>query len=507
MDVYVIYLRKSRADVEAEKLGEGETLSRHKKILSELAARKGLYVGKIYQEIVSGETIEDRPEIQKMIQECYEGKYRGIIVIDVDRLSRGNQGDMQTIMDTLRYGNDQNGVLVVTPTKTYDVANNSDDEEYMEFVLFMSRREYKTIQKRLERGRRQAVVEGNYMAAARPYGYDIKKGRRSRTLVPNPEESHYVKKIYEWTLKDNLSPGRIAKRLDTLGVPTYTGEDEWNPSTVRAILKNPTYYGKVQWNDRMTVKTMVDGKLKTSRPKTNNTNHYMLYDGKHEPLVTKEMFDEAAKKFKPDKTRHNLKLVSPLAGLLVCAKCGKMMKYQSFNTRPDTKDRYIHMPGKKCRVKSAMVDDVIDAVIHSLKLYIEDFELKLDGLPTTDENSIQEQINDLRAELKKIEKRQNKIYTAWEDDQLSDNEFVKRKAYHTNHAEEVEKMIEELENTIPEKEDYADKIVRLSDALEALQDKEMSAGAKNIYLKSIIERIEFSRENGTEFILDIFPRQ
>lgn len=54
-DIYAIYLRKSRADVEAEKLGEGETLARHKKILTELAARKGLYIGKIYQEIVSGE--------------------------------------------------------------------------------------------------------------------------------------------------------------------------------------------------------------------------------------------------------------------------------------------------------------------------------------------------------------------------------------------------------------------------------------------------------------------
>ena len=46
LDRYAIYLRKSRADIEAEKLGEGETLARHKKILTELAARKGLYVEK-----------------------------------------------------------------------------------------------------------------------------------------------------------------------------------------------------------------------------------------------------------------------------------------------------------------------------------------------------------------------------------------------------------------------------------------------------------------------------
>ena len=47
MDIYAIYLRKSRADIEAEKLGEGETLAKHRKILDELAARKGCYIDKI----------------------------------------------------------------------------------------------------------------------------------------------------------------------------------------------------------------------------------------------------------------------------------------------------------------------------------------------------------------------------------------------------------------------------------------------------------------------------
>lgn len=55
MDVYAIYLRKSRADLEAEKLGEDETLARHRKILEELAARKRYYIGEIYMEIESGD--------------------------------------------------------------------------------------------------------------------------------------------------------------------------------------------------------------------------------------------------------------------------------------------------------------------------------------------------------------------------------------------------------------------------------------------------------------------
>ena len=54
---YCIYLRKSRADLDAEAHGEGETLARHERILLELAKRDKLNVTEIYREIVSGDTI------------------------------------------------------------------------------------------------------------------------------------------------------------------------------------------------------------------------------------------------------------------------------------------------------------------------------------------------------------------------------------------------------------------------------------------------------------------
>ena len=168
MDVYAIYLRKSRAYLEAEKLGDGETLAMHRKILEELAARNGFYIGEIYTELESGYTIAGEPKIQKLIEDCYAGKYKGILVVEITRLSRGNQGDAQTIMDCLKYSNMNNGILVITPTKTYDVAHSQEDEEYMEFELFMSRREYKMIRKRMEGAK-------NYKKPIkrREYGVDI----------------------------------------------------------------------------------------------------------------------------------------------------------------------------------------------------------------------------------------------------------------------------------------------------------------------------------------------
>lgn len=503
IDMYAIYLRKSRADMEAEKLGEGETLARHKKILTELAAKKGLYIGGIYQELVSGDTIDARPEIQRLINDCYSGKYKGILIVEVTRLSRGNQGDAQTIMDCLKYSNMNNGVLVITPTKTYDIAHSQEDEEYMEFELFMSRREYKMIHKRMERGRRQAVVEGNFMGTYRPYGYNIVKTKTGRTLVPNEAEAPVIKQIFEWSAKDNLTTFEIAKRLTALGAPTYSGDTVWSKESIREYLSNPVYMGKVKWNNRMRIKTMVNGELKITRPRF-HTDQYMLYDGKHKKhaLVDEETYKKVQERFYKDRTRANLKLKNPLAGLIFCKKCGRAMTYQPYEK--NRVDRFIHKQTTSgCKVKSAIATDVIAAVTHGLKMYIEDFEMKIKNTPDVDEHTVEIKLEAIRKEIKKIEKKKAKLFDSWENDDITNNEFVERKAVHNQSLELLQRQIDELEIAIPEKDEYQEALLRLSDALIAITDDELEPVDKNHYLKKIVKRIEFSRENDDEFIIDL----
>ena len=151
-----------------------------------------------------------------------------------------------------------------------------------------------------------------------------------------------------------------------------------------------------------------------------------------------------------------------------------------------------------------MASDVLNAVKHSLKLYIEDFEMKIDNLPDVDEKSIVAQIEVLRAEQRKIEKKLAKLFDAWEDDTISDNDFVQRKAVNNNRIETIKKQMVELENSVPEKEEYQERIMHLTNALDALLDETHEAEIKNEYLKRIIDRIEFSRENNKEFIIDVF---
>lgn len=125
---YAIYLRKSRADVEAEQKGEGETLARHEKILTDLAKKKGLKIGKIYREIVSGETIDARPEVQKLLSDVRVGRWEGVLVVEIERLARGETMDQGIISKAFKISDTK----IITPMKIYD-PNNEFDEEYFEF--------------------------------------------------------------------------------------------------------------------------------------------------------------------------------------------------------------------------------------------------------------------------------------------------------------------------------------------------------------------------------------
>jgi len=227
-DQYAMYLRKSRADLEMEALGEGETLTRHKNMLEALAAKHDISMNQItvYKELVSGDSLDERPEALRLLADVFAGKYKGVLVVEIERLARGNTKDQGEVADAFTFSNTH----IITPAKVYD-PNNEFDQEYFEFGLFMSRREYKTIKRRLEAGKLQSVKEGNYLLSVPPYGFDIlKKSRKERTLVEKPEESKIVRMIFDWYTEDRKPTSWIANQLNIMKVPSRSGR-EWARAT------------------------------------------------------------------------------------------------------------------------------------------------------------------------------------------------------------------------------------------------------------------------------------
>lgn len=364
---YCIYLRKSRADLEAEALGAGDTLKRHEAALTALALARGLDVTHIYREIVSGDTISARPQMQQLLADVERQRWDGVLCMEVERLARGDTVDQGIVAQTFKY----TGTLIITPQKVYD-PNNDMDEEYFEFSLFMARREYKTIKRRLMAGRIASVREGNYMSPKPTYGYDRVRaqGRGARwKLVIKPDEAAVVRNIFDWY--ENGMDGRdagaqaISNRLNAMGLRTAEGK-AFYPSGIRAILHNITYTGALSWNKRVQDTTMSGGARVTRR--VLNHEPIVVY-GTHEPIISAEQFArvqrQLADRTRTSSVRSDRAPLNPFRGLIVCGVCGKRMQRKA-NTGQYFRDDSIYCVTPGCPTCASQVNALETVLLNAL---------------------------------------------------------------------------------------------------------------------------------------------
>lgn len=510
---YAIYLRKSREDIESEKYGEGETLARHEKILTTLAQKRNLHISKIYREVVSGETISERKEMQKLLKDVENEKWTGVLVVEVERLARGDTADQGRVSKAFKYSHTK----IITPVKTYD-PDNEFDEEYFEFGLFMSRREYKTINRRLQRGREISVSEGKFVGNIAPFGYDRVKLKDSKgyTLSINQDEAPIVKEIFRLYTFENNTLGSVVKQLNTINLKPRIS-NEWTIASVKDILSNPTYIGKIVWNRRKQKKKTKNGHLIISRPRNQD---YLIYDGLHEPIIdnkTWELVQEKRKQNTP-KVNHSNQVQNPLVGLVFCEKCGKPMQRRPY-TKAD-KPATLICSNSKCDNISSKLYIVENKIIESLKIWLENYKVdyKIKDNSNADNNKlIEKSIVSAKKELEKETSKLDKIYGFLENGIYTKDEFI-------NRSKSIKENIESLENKLKEYTELLDKnnkiqnqketiIPRLENIID-LYSKLKTAEDKNILLKSILAKVTYLKtekaikkaSSPTNFELHIYPK-
>ena len=162
---YLMYLRKSRMDTDYEEVTVEETLSRHRQILEKFCKDKKINVVEVLEEVVSGESLAASPKMMRLLELVNTGMYNGVVYMDIERLSRGSSMEAGYIMQVFQ----TNSCKIVTPGKTYDLLNESD-EQFTDMKFMFSRYELKTINKRLVCGRNQSASEGKFMGSMASYG-------------------------------------------------------------------------------------------------------------------------------------------------------------------------------------------------------------------------------------------------------------------------------------------------------------------------------------------------
>lgn len=518
---YCAYLRKSRADRDAEMKGAEETLARHKRILTEFSEKAGKPISKFYSEVVSGETIADRPAMQELLADVEAGLWTGVYVVELERLARGNTRDQGIVSDTFKYSD----TIILTPSKIYDPDNESD-EEYFEFGLFMSRREYKTINRRLQRGRTASVKEGNFVVGVAPYGYRKVKLPKGYTLEPVPEQAEIVQKIFNWYCHGEQQPDgtlhrlgsdSIARKLDSLGIKPLINE-KWSRATISDMLTNPTYTGKVFFGRYKDIKSSVNGRIVKKRVYNPD---YLIAPGKHPAIIDDELFT-LAKKIRKINRKNTVptssSLQNPLSGLIYCKRCGSLMT----RLAPNSRNKYatLKCPNRYCSNISSPIFLVERQILQFLRNWLHTYEINSRiadfSSPYTDEiNSRKEILSKIDHDVSRLSSQLNRAYDLLEQEVYSLTVFQERQSTLKSSIaaldEEKQKVEKELQNFYHLKEtheQFAPKVKHLLDSYES-----NTVESNNIILQELIDRITYDKtERNTRgnlencnFVLDIFP--
>lgn len=506
MDLYIMYLRKSQMDRDFEDMSVEETLKRHENTLIEYCERNNLAVSVVLKEVVSGESLSERVKMLELLELVNTGEYAGVVCMDIDRLSRGNGMDSSFIMQVLQ----TNDCKIVTPAKTYDL-NNETDEQFADMKFMFSRFEHKTINKRLRAGREASVKEGKFVGSKAPFGYEkIKlKGEKGYTLKILPNEAEVVHMIFDWYTQEGLGTGQIASRLNELHIkPRHS--DEWTGSSVLQMIRNEHYIGKTVSKRYPIRKQFVDGKLVK---KAYRNKEYELYDGRQEPIISEEQF-ALAQQIRNDNyvapAKISTELANPFAGLLFCGVCGTAMKRNTSSGKcKNTQARFKCPREKNCGCKSHIFDKVEQAIVDEMREWLDGYILTLDSDIPVKNDGLETSLVILQNKLEELFEQQDAICELHEKKEYSDRLFQRRNAALEAEIDKVESDIRDLEIMIAEQHEEESVQVNIIPTTQKLLDNydTLTPKEKNDLWKEVLHKVTFSKtETRGAFEIVIYPK-
>jgi site-specific DNA recombinase len=468
-----MYLRKSRSE---EKEDTEAVLERHKAELTKYAKVNNINVKKVYQEIVSGDSLFCRPQMCQLLKDIEDKLYTGLLCIDIDRLGRGNMQEQGLILDTLKNAN----TAIITPDKIYDL-NDELDETQTEFKTFFARQELKMIKKRLSRGTQATIAKGGYVSNV-PFGYDRAYKEKTPTLSPSEEEAKYVKLMFDLYIQGEGSQN-IADILSNMGVKPHRGE-RFNRTSIVKILKNEVYIGKIIW-----------GRKKHHKPKQMGQKHtteylpqkdWKVFDGIHPPIIEKETFERVnlmlKDKYHPPYREPN-QIMNPLSGILICQFCRKTMTRRSFHIDRKYQSDHLLCTTVGC-CKSEKLVNVEKSVISALN---QEYHKIKEEYKNNANISIKhsEIVNKMQIELKKIELQKSGIYDKLEQNIYDIDTFTSRIKIINGKIENIKFQISNTE-TQQQTKCKQDKVIkRIEYVLQNYWG--LSPANKNQLLKSVID--------------------
>ena len=285
---YCLYARKSTESEERQIL----SIDSQVKEMLQLAEREGLDVVEIKRESHSAKDTGQRPIFNEIVEEIRQGKFNAILTWAPDRISR-NAGDLGRIVDLM----DQK-LLIEIRTFGQHFSNNPNEKFLLMILGSQAKLENDNRGINVKRGLRTRVEMGLWPGVA-PLGYlNQKLMDKKCQIVVDQARAPIVKKMFEKVAYEHYSGRKIYNWLKfELNFHTR-GNKPLTLSGVYRILDNPFYYGPFEY------------------PRESGN----WYQGKHQPLITQELFEKAQAQLKRDQiVRENKEFA--FTKLFTCGYC------------------------------------------------------------------------------------------------------------------------------------------------------------------------------------------
>lgn len=336
---YCLYARKSTESDERQAMSIGSQI----KEMQTLAEREGLSVVSVIQESYSAKQSGSRPVFNEMLHGIRSGEYNAILTWAPDRLAR-NAGDLGSLVDLMDMNKLQH---IRTFGQTF---SNTPNEKFLLMILgSQAKLENDNRSINVKRGIR-AKCEMGWRPGAAPIGYINRSYSGVKDIVLDEERAPVIREIFERSGLLGQSGRTIKDWLDSSGFTTKAGK-QLSLSQIYRILMNPFYYGYFKYPQ--------DGPL---------------YKGLHQPIITKELFDNVRARIDDivpeDKATWGSKKF-PFKHLFYCGSCGSRLTVEEhFKPLKDgTKRRHVYYRCTKstkdpdCKEPSIKPDDITKQIL------------------------------------------------------------------------------------------------------------------------------------------------
>lgn len=286
---YCLYARKSTESEEQQIL----SIDSQVKEMLQLADREGLHIVEVKKESHSAKEAGQRPVFNELVEDIKQRKFNGILTWAPDRISR-NAGDLGRIVDLM-----DNGLLKDIRTFGQRFSNNPNEKFLLMILGSQAKLENDNRTINIKRGLRARCEMGLWPCTA-PTGYlNSTSKNESCQIFPDPERSPIIVKMFEKVAYDGYTGRKLHSWLrDDLKFKTKNGK-YLSLGNVYTTLRTTLYYGHFEY------------------PRGGG----QWYQGRHQPLISKELFDLVQEKI----SSHVLKETSKefaFTKLMTCGLCG-----------------------------------------------------------------------------------------------------------------------------------------------------------------------------------------